>query len=255
MTETGFAFSRDGFRIAYSTCGAGPPLLLLHGFGGDRSLWRTHGWLERLQPDFTVITMDLRGCGQSTASSKPEDYVVGHHLADVDAVLHACGVAQFRFWGWSFGATIGLHLAACSPRPTRVVIAGTYFGRLFTEEFVQPRVRQIEQLIQAQQDGTLHLLELSPAMQALATESNLPLYLARTRGLASWPGIEPGDVRCPALIYTGTRDGNVVLRLRRQEAAIRAAGLQLTVFDGLNHIQLLSESDVIWPEVHQFLCR
>ncbi len=255
LTETGFAVSPDGLRIAYSACGAGPPLLLLHGFSGDRSLWKMHGWLHRLPPDFTVITMDLRGCGQSAASCNSGDYTVEHHLADVDAVLDAIGVDQVQLWGWSFGATIGLHLAACSCRTTRVVIAGTYFGRLFTSEFVQPRVRQIEQLIRAQQDGTLHLLDPSPTMQSLAAESDLPVYQARTQGLASWPGIEPGDVRCPALIYTGTADGNVIVQLRKQEGAIRAAGLRLVVFEGLNHIQLLSAADVVWPEVRRFLCR
>jgi pimeloyl-ACP methyl ester carboxylesterase len=120
-----FATSSDGVRIAYEVHGTGPVLLLLHGFSNDRSLWAKHGWIAHLQPAFTVITMAMRGCGDSDAPLTPNAYQVGPHLADVSAVADACSAERFGVWGWSFGGTLGLYLAARSSRCQRAVIAGT----------------------------------------------------------------------------------------------------------------------------------
>src|SRR5256886_3536192 len=173
-----FAMSSDGVRIAYEVHGTGPALLLLHGFSNDRSLWTKHGWIVYLQSAFTVITMDMRGCGDSDAPLAPNAYQVEQHLADVSVVAGACHVDRFRLWGWSFGGTLGLHLAARSSRLHCAVIAGTYFGRLFTEAYVQHRL----------------------------AEAVRPVERARWQGVQSWPGIEPEDVQCPVLVCTGAAD-------------------------------------------------
>ena len=220
-----FATSNDGIRIAYEVHGTGPALLLLHGFSNDRRLWTKHKWIVHLQPAFTVIIMDIRGCGDSDAPLAPNAYQVEQHLADVDAVADACHVDQFRLWGWSFGGTLGLHLAARSPRLHRAVIAGTYFGRLFTEAYVQRRL----------------------------AEAVRPVEQARWQGVQSWPGIEPEDVQCPTLVYTGTADGNVMGHLQQQRAAIKAAGVRLHILPNLTHGGLVSAVDIVAPLVLPFL--
>src|SRR5437016_424051 len=220
-----FATSSDGVRIAYEVHGTGPALLLLHGFSNDRRLRTKHGWIARLQPAFTVITMDMRGCGDSDAPLAPDAYQVDQHLADVYAVADACHVDRFRLWGWSFGGTLGLHLAARSPRLHRAVIAGTYFGRLFTEAYVQRR--------------------LAEAVQ--------PVWRARWQGSQSWPGVEPEDIQCPTLVYTGTGDGNVVGQLQQQRTAIETAGVCLHVFPNLSHGGLVSALEVVAPIMLPFL--
>jgi len=220
-----FATSSDGVHIAYEVHGTGPALLLLHGFSNDRSLWPKHGWIAHLQPAFTVITMDMRGCGDSDAPLAPDAYQVEQHLADVCAVADACHVEQFRLWGWSFGGTLGLHLAARSPRLQRAVIAGTYFGRLFTDAYVQRR--------------------LAEAVQSVVR--------ARWQGAQSWPGIEPEDIQCPMLVYTGVADGNVVVQLEQQRVAIEAAGVSLHILNNLSHGGLVSAVDVVAPLILPFL--
>jgi hypothetical protein len=128
-------------------------------------------------------------------------------------------------WGWSFGGTLGLHLAACSPRLRRAVIAGTYFGRLFTEAYVQRR--------------------LAEAVQ--------PVVRARWQGVQSWPGVEPGDVQCLTLVYTGAADGNVVGQLQQQRTAMEAAGVCLHILNNLSHGGLVSAVDVVAPLILPFL--
>jgi pimeloyl-ACP methyl ester carboxylesterase len=220
-----FATSSDGVRIAYEVHGTGPVLVLLHGFSNDRHLWTKHGWIAYLQPTFTVITMDMRGCGDSDAPLAPNAYQVAQHLADVSAVADACHVDRFRLWGWSFSGTLGLHLAARSPCCQRAVIAGTYFGRLFTDTYVQRRL----------------------------AETVLPVWRARWQGVRSGPGIEPEDVQCPTLVYTGAADGNVVGQLQQQRVAIEAAGVSLHVLNNLSHGGLVSAVDIVAPLILPFL--
>jgi len=220
-----FATSSDGVRIAYEVHGTGPALLLLHGFSNDRRLWTKHGWIVHLQPAFTVITMDRRGCGDSDAPLAPNAYQVEQHLADVSAVADACHVDRLRLWGWSFGGTLGLHLAARSSRLQRAVIAGTSFGRLYTEAYVQRRL----------------------------AEAVRPVVRARWQGVQSWPSVEPEDVQCPTLVYTGAADGNVVGQRQQQRAAIEAAGVSLHVLNNLSHGGLVSAVDVVAPLILPFL--
>src|SRR4029434_1889132 len=103
-----FTTSSDGVRIAHEVHGTGPALLLLHGFSNDRRLWTHHGWIAHLQSAFTVIAMDMRGCGDSDAPLSSNAYQVEQHLDEADAVTAACHVDQLRVWGWSFGGTLGL---------------------------------------------------------------------------------------------------------------------------------------------------
>jgi pimeloyl-ACP methyl ester carboxylesterase len=58
----------DGFRLAYDRGGAGPPVLLLHGWPGDRRDYRD------VTPRLTgldVVAPDLRGRGHGNDAARP----------------------------------------------------------------------------------------------------------------------------------------------------------------------------------------
>jgi pimeloyl-ACP methyl ester carboxylesterase len=60
----------DGLRIAYERAGAGPPLVLLHGYVGDGpTTWRRQ--LEGLCDQFTVVAWDAPGAGGSSDPPGP----------------------------------------------------------------------------------------------------------------------------------------------------------------------------------------
>jgi len=63
--RTQYAVSTDGTRIAYDVTGSGPVVILLHGGGATRRSWHEAGYVSRLAAEFTVVTMDLRGNGES----------------------------------------------------------------------------------------------------------------------------------------------------------------------------------------------
>lgn len=90
--------SPDGAKIAVYTVGHGPPLLLVHGTGGDHTRWRP--LYPFLSERFTVHTMDRRGRGGSTNGPA---YDLKLEYDDVAAVITRIG-APVNLVGHGLGA-------------------------------------------------------------------------------------------------------------------------------------------------------
>lgn len=243
----------DGLHIAYDIQGYGIPLILLHGFSNDRRMWHRYGVISALEEDFTVITLDLRGCGQSQGSGDAGAYKVDFYLNDILRVADACEVETFAVWGWSFGGTLACHLSTHTPRLTRVVAAGTYFGQIFTSQWVKQRLVTTIPLALAKHAGELDHLQLSDDARRFAEETDFDVMIARIEALQDWPTVDPEEVRRPMLLYSGTEDRVVLNNLDQQHAAIQAAGIDLLVYDGLDHVGLVSDLAAVYPNIYKFL--
>ena len=108
--QTSFARAGD-LSIAYEAGGAGDPaLVFIHGIFADRS------YFEFQQAHFTerrsVVALDLRGHGQSSAS--PE-VTVEDFAADVIAVADEAGLASVVLCGHSMGGAVALQVASTRP--------------------------------------------------------------------------------------------------------------------------------------------
>ena len=89
----------DGLTIAYRRAGAGPVLLLLHGFLVDSRMWRPQ--LAALSSDFTIIAWDAPGAGES---ADPPDVFTTADWADALAgLLGVAGVGTAHVVGLSWG--------------------------------------------------------------------------------------------------------------------------------------------------------
>jgi len=106
-TQAGKIFARSH--------GAGPALVLLHGFGQTHVAWRKIA--PKLAERFTVVVMDLRGYGWSAApdSEKGEAYAKREMADDVVKVMEALGHVQFALAGHDRGARVGFRLALDHP--------------------------------------------------------------------------------------------------------------------------------------------
>ena len=60
----------DGVELEVEVRGTGPPLVCVHGFGGAKEDFSDH--VEALAVRSTVVTVDLRGHGDSTGPDDPE---------------------------------------------------------------------------------------------------------------------------------------------------------------------------------------
>jgi pimeloyl-ACP methyl ester carboxylesterase len=246
---TRFVASSDGTRIAYDVQGHGPALILLPGRGFPRRTWYEYGYLSRLQNQFTVITLDHRGEGESETPSSPEGHTIDHYLADIHAVADACGMHDFLVWGHSFGATITTHLSAASSRLRAAVMAGSFYGDGF-HLFVQKVLTDMQGFAQAKAAGTLSTLP--PRIREFAEQTNLDEEIALWHMFNAWPIVEPEEARCPMFMYFGSNNSSLGRVLARR-VEVEALGMHLHVFDGLNHLQELTEIDTILPPVLAFL--
>ncbi|MGV0680745.1 alpha/beta fold hydrolase, partial [Mycolicibacterium fortuitum] len=87
MNSIKTVISKGGVTIGCHTAGHGPPLLLVHGGGGDHSRWTNI--LGRLSENFTTYAMDRRGRGASSDGTGMYD--IETEFDDVATVIDAIG--------------------------------------------------------------------------------------------------------------------------------------------------------------------
>ncbi|MEK4032837.1 alpha/beta hydrolase [Methylocystis sp. IM3] len=102
-------------KIFVRAHGAGPALLLLHGFGETHVAW--HKIAPALAGRFSVVAMDLRGYGWSAApdSEKGDAYTKREMAGDAVKVMEALGHVQFALAGHDRGARVGFRLGLDHP--------------------------------------------------------------------------------------------------------------------------------------------
>ncbi len=81
---------RDGASIHYEATGAGPLVLLTHGFSSSGDAF-TGNLPAIVAAGFRVVTWDLRGHGATDAGDDPSAYTVPLALADMAALLDVEG--------------------------------------------------------------------------------------------------------------------------------------------------------------------
>src|SRR5262249_11503394 len=118
-------------ELSYDVDGAGEPVLLLTGLGGDRHLW------DLVRPDlrreFRLVLLDNRDAGASDETAGP--YALPDMAGDALGVMDQLGIEQFHVVGASMGGAIAQHLALLAPtRVATLVLVGTW-GR--TDAFLR----------------------------------------------------------------------------------------------------------------------
>lgn len=111
--------SFEGAGVEYYVDGQGPPLVLIHGTGGDAvSNWRFV--VDRLSRNWTIIRPNYSGSGGTRDDGRPLtlDYLAGQVLA---AARHA-GADGFHLVGFSLGAAVAARLAARHPEHVRALV-------------------------------------------------------------------------------------------------------------------------------------
>ncbi|MFV1951035.1 MAG: alpha/beta fold hydrolase [Nitrospinota bacterium] len=93
---------KDGVNIYYEIEGEGRPILFLHGWSMSSSVWRYQK--EDLSREFKVITLDLRGHGQS---DKPgQEYNFDIFADDLNHVINTLALSDLTIVGWSMASFI-----------------------------------------------------------------------------------------------------------------------------------------------------
>jgi pimeloyl-ACP methyl ester carboxylesterase len=215
----------DGTRLHIAEAGAGPPLVLLHG-------WPQHWWAWRrvigpLAQEHRVLCADLRGLGWSDAP--PGDYAKEGWASDVLALLDALGLDRVALVGHDWGGLVALIAALRAPERLTSVAA---------LNMIHPWPRPPRS-----SPAALAALAYQPALAAPVVGEHLLRHApAFVRGLirrgshpsARWsdeeldayaqPLREPARARASSALYR-----TFLLREARQLVAGRYAGLRLRV--------------------------
>jgi 3-oxoadipate enol-lactonase len=253
--------ARDGAQLHYRDEGAGPALVLIHGWLMDLTAWDAEqpAWSRH----FRVLRMDRRGFGRSSGAP-----CFASDADDVLALLDARGVERAALLGMSQGARIALDLAQRVPdRVNALVLDGAPAmdglpGGPWLQETPLERYRR---LLAAEGLEALRVeLAAHPLMQLhtrdTAARQALEVMLARYDGadLADAtatlppPSVDFAKLRIPALIVNGERD--TAQRLAVGDALERLIpGATRCRIPGAGHLACLDAPDTYGRIVSDFL--
>jgi len=112
-------------ELAVETDGAGEPLLMLMGLGGDRQGW------DLVRADLArrhrLVLLDNRDAGESDEARGP--YGLGDMAADALGVLDQLGIERFHVLGASMGGAVAQYLALQAPTRVASLVLASTWGR------------------------------------------------------------------------------------------------------------------------------
>lgn len=236
--ETRHVAVRD-VSLAVDMLGDGDPVLFVHGFPLDRTLWRqTAGTLT----GWRRVAPDLRGFGLSGATEQPADMAAYAH--DLAALLEALGIERAVVCGLSMGGYVAFELwRHHRDRVRALVLMST---RAAPDDGAQ-RERRDALIARVRRDGSTAMAdELLPKLLAPITLSTQPQVVDRLRRMAAAsppeglaqalaamrdredarPLLE--TITVPTLVVAGAEDGLIPpAETRALAAAIRNAHLAM----------------------------
>jgi pimeloyl-ACP methyl ester carboxylesterase len=110
----------NGIELNVLEEGAGPPLVLCHGFPELAYSWR-HQIPALAGAGFRVLAPDMRGYGRSSAPAQVDAYDIVTLCDDVCGVLDSAGEESAIFVGHDWGAHVVWQLAVLHPERVRAV--------------------------------------------------------------------------------------------------------------------------------------
>lgn len=249
--------------LAWEHTGKGDPLLLIHGLGYGR--WGWGRFRDHLAENYTVISFDNRGIGES--SVPPGPYTATAMASDALAVLAAAGVERAHVAGTSLGGMIAQELAIDNPeRVDRLVLMSTTPGR----PHGLPMPEHTARLIGEAANMTPAVALRRFVENALGAKPNqdlvdeiMGLRLGNVQDPDGWQaqaaagtGYESGGrteaITAPTLVMSGTHD-NVVDHRNAMLLADLIDDAALELYDGLGHLMFWEDPEGVASRIRGFL--
>lgn len=264
----------EGNRIAYTDSGEGPPVILVHGFGGSMWQWE---YQQPLSSSYRLITLDMLGAG---LSGKPDiDYTPAQLVDFMRNFMDALQITKAALVGNSMGAGIVTGMALTYPdRVDKVVLidglpdqirdkltspslqralgpwpplwvlklANWFAGRGTTQKILSEMVYNDDLLTPAVIDRSTRNRRRPGLFEPLrATARNVPLWES---GFAK----RIGEIRHPTLILWGAKD-SVFAPSVGEQLHRTIPGSQFILIPDAGHIAMWERPDVINPLLTKFL--
>ena len=263
MSQTTAMLDVRGTPVEVRSAGSGPPVLYLHGAGGDSD------WLplfDRLAERFTVYHPSHPGFGKSGGLEHIDDIEdLVFHYVDLLAALGLDG-RQPNIVGSSFGGWIAAEMAHRSPhlvgRLVLIDAAGLWldeapmaemFGQeppdmatLLFHDQRHPLAVAMASITDPTQLPEAVMLPMFKAMEALAKVAWNPYFHN--------PKLERrlDRITAPTLVIWGGQDRLIPLAHGERYVA-RIPGARLVVIDHCGHLPVLEQPDAVYELITDFL--
>lgn len=261
----------DGLWLHVTIAGAGPPLVLLHGFTGSTETWEPlHASLGTA---CTIVAVDLPGHGRSTAPEDPSRYALPRFAKDLERVLDVLALDRVTLLGYSMGARAAMHFAIQRPlRVAALVLESASPGIGDEAERIQRAAADVALAAAIERDGIDAFVEQWEALPLWESQRRLSGVVRagltaqrranRPRGLANslrgaGAAVEPtldgrlSVLHVPSLLIAGGLDAKYVTRARALERTIPNA--RLAIVPGAGHAVHLEEPGEFAALVTRFL--
>lgn len=246
--------SANGIDISYREAGKGRPLVFLHAFPLNQTMWDEQ--IAVFSEVHRVVSFDWRGFGGSTLDSKPSTMDV--FADDLAALLDALSIERASICGLSMGGYAAFGFQSRHTKRLASLILADTRATGDSEEGRQNRrqmattVREAGPKAIADQMLTRLLgsktLEGNPAVAARVRamiESNESEGIARALlGMADRPDSTPllGKIECPTLIVVGS-DDTLTPPSESEAMAASIAGSRLVIILDAGHLANLERPE------------
>ncbi len=253
-----------GFEMGYDEVGSGTPVVLLHGFPFNRSMWSEQ--IEALMPRHRILAPDLRGHGETEATAAPAS--MEEMAMDVAALMEKLNISRAAVCGFSMGGYVALAMYRMFPLRARALILADTRPGADTKEAQATRETQAQQ---AMEEGMAGLADaMLPKLLSPKTVARNPAVVARVREMilkttpegaaAALRGMAQrrdqtsflSRVVSPALIAVGREDAITPLaeaELMHKEIG----GSRLEIIDDAGHVSNLEQPERFNQALTKFL--
>ena len=254
----------DDIQMAYTDSGIGRPVVLIHGYPFNRTLWNEQ--VTALSTSYRVIAPDLRGFGESDAS---DGTATMNRLAqDVSLLLDHLGITRATIGGLSMGGYVALAFYKQFHSRVRALVLADTRATPDTEEAKQTRAQQAEKALSEGMAGIADAM--LPKLLTPETVSKRPEIVkfvrdmmlqtkpegaaAALRGMAERDDQTEllGKITVPTLILVGAEDAiTPVADSEKMHHAIDNS--RLVILDHAGHVSNLERTQQFNDELQHFL--
>ena len=243
----------NGIEIDYEATGAGPAVLLSHGYSATRRMWDDQH--RALGDRYRVISWSMRGHGATESPADPARYSSPLTIADMKALLGHLGVERAVIGGLSLGGYVSLGFAPSTrddarARDLRLRPRLPQRGRARGVERARPRARGGPRGARARRPRQSR--EMQEAMRHHRSAQGLA-HAARgmlaQEGAASSTRSPP--IRVPTLIILGDQDPPFLAPC--EYMAKKIPGARLEVIRGAGHSSIFDQPEAFNRVLLDFL--
>src|SRR5918911_2284289 len=164
-------------NLAYTDTGIGSPIVLIHGYPFNRSLWSEQ--VTALSNSYRVIAPDLRGFGETDPSAGPA--TMERMAQDIAELMDQLEIRQAVIGGLSMGGYVALAFYKQFPSRVRALVLADTRAQADTEEGKQTRFEQAEKALAEGMAGIADAM--LPKLLTPETVSKRPEIVKRVRDM------------------------------------------------------------------------